>query len=992
MLLGPIPDDKCSLSLASKRLRKPRPVRGLVIAGGVAGLLFAMLFLGLGAGVSEAAPLLINEYNGVRSDRYLNGGDAAADDDDEQAADTYFGRVVGNGGNWFELVVIAQPLDLRGWTILIDDDGGATVATLTFSQNPLLADLQAGTIITIAEDVPEDASYDPSGGDWHIHFQAGAAGSGIYVTATPFEVSHDDTTFEIRNENGLLVFGPNGEGAGAPSGVSSREVAALETDPGALVSAASPDYDDGTSSTFGGANALSGGETQDFSALRSGLPVADLDLDGFADCEDNCPEAANTDQIDTDDDGFGDACDADQGSPPGPGLPAEGCAVEDPFDPELLMEVEVFMTKADWDALRLEPRPLNELFPATCPEEPAPSPFEFFPADATINGVTITNIGVRKKGFLGSVDSTRPSLKLKFSEFEDDQRLFGLKRMTLNNGRQDPSRIKTCLAYKVFADAGIPAPRCNLARVQVTHENGTVDLGVYAHVESLKSAFLRRAFGSADGNLYEAAALADLEPDSVGFYEIKNNEDENDTTDIWRLADDVENASNPNLLAALSEHLDVDDFLSFWAAEALVGHWDGYAGDRNNNYMYADPTDGLFRFIPWGTDDTFGRGNPFGGNEPVAPLVWWTGRLAWRLYGLPGVASAYQERMQSLFDTVWDETALLDEIERMEALVTPFEGDISDHISEIASFVTTRELRFQVQFAGGPPTRGSPGAPRPCFGGLNFGSQVQCPVCAFEKDDQKCQEAIAKAGLGLVKKRMVDMRRCSESLHKGIALTFADGTTPLTDPDDCGEELRVSQSTRKFALKSRKKIAAKCTSQIVDELATCGDTVDELIVFDGLSGCLLDSHLDFADEMVANEFGTNPPQDNAARKCQSAITRAGLTYVTKTMKAVQKCRDGSNAGKDLFLDREKVIPLVSSAECANEYRAAAEIARGGLKARAKIERSGCDATTLGALDTCATTLDDLVGADGTTGCFIEKHAAERFQAIRKQYCDEAICP
>ena len=69
-----------------------------------------------------------------------------------------------------------------------------------------------------------------------------------------------------------------------------------------------------------------------------------------------------------------------------------------------------------------------------------------------------------------------------------------------------------------------------------------------------------------------------------------------------------------------------------------------------------------------------------------------------------------------------------------------------------------------------------------------------------------------------------------------------------------------------------------------------------------------------------------------------------------------------------------------------------EIVRGGLKARAKIERSGCDATTLAALDTCATTLDELVGADGATGCFIEKHDAERFQAVREQYCDERICP
>ena len=992
MVLRQIFDGKLLASLAFFGRDQPVVSRGPGLVGGGATLLLTLFVLCFSAGQSEAAPLFVNEYNGVRDDRYLNGGDDLEDDDGEQASDVFLGRIVGNGGDWFELVVTAEVLDVRGWQILIDDDGGSTLATLTFSQDPLLATLEAGTIVTIAEDLLEDASYDPDAGDWGIQLTAGSAGSGTYISATPFEVSHDDTTFEIRNDSGLLVFGPNGEGVNAPSGVSSREVGALEADPSAGVTATSPDYDDGTSSTFGAANAVGGGETQDFSALRIGLPVGDLDFDGWADCADNCPEAANIDQVDTDQDGFGDACDADQGSPAGPGLPAEGCAVEDPFDPEVLMQVEVFMSQADWNALRLEPRPLNELFPATCPKAPAESPFEFFPADATINGVTITNIGVRKKGFLGSVNSQRPSLKLKFSEFEDDQRLFGLKRLTLNNGNQDPSRIKTCLSYKVFTDAGIPAPRCNFARVQVTHENGTVDLGIYAHVESLKSAFLRRAFGSADGNLYEAAALADLETDSVGFYEIKNNEDTNDTADIWRLADTVTNASSADLLTDLGELLDLDEFLTFWTTEALVGHWDGYAGDRNNNYMYVDPATGLFRFIPWGTDDTFGRGNPFGGNEAVAPLVWWEGRLVWRLYGKPGVAAAYQTRMQSLFDTIWDEAELLAEIDRMEALITPFAGDISDHTAEIRDFVTTREARFLAEFSGGPPSRGNPGDPRPCFGGTDFGSQVECPVCDFEREDEKCQEAIAKAGLGLVKKRMIDMRRCRELLGKGVGLTLADGVTVLTDPEDCGEELRVSQSTTKLAIKSRKKIAAKCTNPIVAKLATCANSVNALITVDGRAGCLLDDHLDRADAMVAYEFGANPPSDRAARKCQSGLARAGLTYATKTMKAVQKCRDSSNAGKDLFLDKEGSRPLVSSAECSREYRAAAEIARGGIKARAKLERSGCDAATLTSLDTCATTLDGMVGADGTTGCFIEGHDAERFQALRKQYCDEKICP
>lgn len=73
--------------------------------------------------------LIINEYSGVSKNRYLGSDNADGTNYDldpetgqpeagEPGRDTFFGRIRGNGGNWIELVVVEDHLDLRGWRIL----------------------------------------------------------------------------------------------------------------------------------------------------------------------------------------------------------------------------------------------------------------------------------------------------------------------------------------------------------------------------------------------------------------------------------------------------------------------------------------------------------------------------------------------------------------------------------------------------------------------------------------------------------------------------------------------------------------------------------------------------------------------------------------------------------------------------------------------------------------------------------------------------------
>ena len=339
------------------------------------------------------------------------------------------------------------------------------------------------------------------------------------------------------------------------------------------------------------------------------------------------------------------------------------------FALDRVLDISVEIAGEDWDTLRHQTRTFEDVI-AEIEEYGLSRPFAdiytWFPATVTVDGETHADVGVRKKGFLGSQSDTKPALKLRFDKYVDGQSLGGvMERMTLNNSIQDPSMVNTCLSYRVFAAAGNPAPRCNFATVSV---NGK-DLGLYVHVEEMKAPFLSRHFESAEGNLYEGT-VSDFTAAYRGTIEKKTNEDAADWSDIDAVVAALQDPSDAGL-KALGETVDLDRFLSFWATEVLVGHWDGYAGDRNNYHFYREP-DGPFVFIPWGADDTFhlrDDPNPFDNISNPPPSVLALTAIPNRLYNDGDWRVEYVARLKEILDTVWDEEELLAVVDAVAATV-----------------------------------------------------------------------------------------------------------------------------------------------------------------------------------------------------------------------------------------------------------------------------------------------------------------------------------
>ncbi|MEC8423722.1 MAG: CotH kinase family protein, partial [Myxococcota bacterium] len=383
--------------------------------------------------------------------------------------------------------------------------------------------------------------------------------------------------------------------------------------------------------------------------------------------------------------------------------PGDEDAPADPLDGlyaiDRVLSVDIELEPDDWDALRNESRNLLELLSGDCRDEPFGSPYTWFEASVRLDGETFAPVEVRKKGFIGSLSTTRPGLKVDLGEFEREWTFEGARRLTLNNAVSDDAVVRQCITYSAFADAGLPAPRCGFARV---HVNGD-DLGLYVNLEPIKEPFLARHWGDSSGNLYEGT-LSDFGPGLSGTLEPKTNEDETDRSDIEGLVDalDVDDA---DLLESLDEHLDLDQFFTHWAMEVITKHQDGYAANTNNFYIYADPSDGRFDFIPWGTDDTL---SPYWWDGASSPRsVFATGHLANRLYEMDEGQERYLSRLQALLDGTWDEARLLARLDRMEAALL---GELADgdaraltrNIAEVRDVIEERRSEIEAELESGP--------------------------------------------------------------------------------------------------------------------------------------------------------------------------------------------------------------------------------------------------------------------------------------------------
>lgn len=279
---------------------------------------------------------------------------------------------------------------------------------------------------------------------------------------------------------------------------------------------------------------------------------------------------------------------------------------ESVFDESIVHEIRISFPEDDfWDVLTENyDNAQGEIDPWTGEVITPPGEKVYLEATLLVDGNDAGTVGIRQKGYFsnwGAFGSQKKPLKIDFNEFVAGHKYDGLKKLNLQNGFSDPSMMRDALAYKLFRDIGIPAPRTAYAKVYI---NDTY-WGLYIMVEQINKTFLKENFSNNDGNLFKCIENTNLQwqGESIEAYtdefELKTNEEANDWSDFINFVDIINNSDEADFNSDLDAVFMVDNYLKTLALDVMIQNWDSYYDHGRNFYVYHNPDKDKIQWIPW---------------------------------------------------------------------------------------------------------------------------------------------------------------------------------------------------------------------------------------------------------------------------------------------------------------------------------------------------------------------------------------------------------
>jgi spore coat protein H len=310
--------------------------------------------------------------------------------------------------------------------------------------------------------------------------------------------------------------------------------------------------------------------------------------------------------------------------------------------------------------------------------------FPWVTADLESGDTHLPTVGLRYKGnasYTASVNQLRRNLKVKTDFFGKAAGLEGEKTLDFNAGALDGSRVRESLSYSVFRAAGVPAPRTAFVELTLTVP-GLYDrenVGVYTLVEQVNKSFAKEFLPGKTGLLLKPERLnggiAYYGEDWSGYESTYRPDRPATPAEQQRLIEFarlVARSGDAEFRRELGSYLDVEEFLRYVAVNALLVNLDSYLTGRHNFFLYLNPDDQRFLFIPWDQDLSLGSFGGRGGSGSVLDLSLlhpYSGqnRLIERTLAVPEHRKRYLDIIGELTTTAFSKESLLKSIDAIQA-------------------------------------------------------------------------------------------------------------------------------------------------------------------------------------------------------------------------------------------------------------------------------------------------------------------------------------
>ena len=309
--------------------------------------------------------------------------------------------------------------------------------------------------------------------------------------------------------------------------------------------------------------------------------------------------------------------------------------------------------------------------------------FDYVHATLTIDDWVFRDVAVRYKGNGSYLRATRAgsdkiSLKVDLNKHVKGQKLAGLTTLNFQNNITDVGWMNEVLAYRLYRDAGAPAPRTTYAQVYLTVEGKREKryLGLYSISENVDENFIEERFGTRQGAIFKPSTpdvFGDWGPAWSAYnqaYDPKTELTAAQQLRVIALSRLVSGASDAEFAAAIGDYVDLDAFARYCAVLVWLDNFDSLLQNGQNFYTYLHPGTNRMHFIAWDQDFSFGnsrnRGTPRSVYNPGAG-----NRFLSRMYNVEAFRSKYLARMTEFSERLFVPERLQQQVGEIGPAIRP---------------------------------------------------------------------------------------------------------------------------------------------------------------------------------------------------------------------------------------------------------------------------------------------------------------------------------